>query len=97
MKERHRMLSRRASASSASRRRASPLDAPLHLLKVVENHADAWRGAAADAAVAFSRWREASTADRRWASLAYLAAVEREEKAASEYERAWEGLLSAGR
>jgi hypothetical protein len=41
MKEGHRMLSRRASASSASRRRASPLDAPPHLLKAVENHADA--------------------------------------------------------
>ena len=56
----------------------------------VGNCASAWRDAATDAELAFARWRNAAQVDRGEAAAVYLAAIEREEKAASEYSRALE-------
>jgi hypothetical protein len=83
-----------SSARGAPRLGSSPTDGRTHLRYAVEDHLEIWRRASVDAAIAFSRWHEASRGDRRSASLAYFAAVEREEKAAREYERAWMGLRS---
>jgi hypothetical protein len=60
------------------------------LVVEVGNRADAWRAAANDAALAFRCWRSAPSAERGDAAAAYLAAIEREEKAAAEYSRALE-------
>jgi hypothetical protein len=61
----------------------------------VGNSAGAWRGAAVDAELAFRWWTTADSADRARAATAYLAAIEREEKAASEYRRALEACATA--
>lgn len=50
----------------------------------VGNRASAWREAAV-AEYAFRWWQNTSQADRANAAAVYLAAIEREEKAASEY------------
>jgi hypothetical protein len=50
---------------------------------------DSWREAADDVEAASRRWRTASAADRRAAALGFFAALDREEKAAAEYEHAW--------
>jgi hypothetical protein len=60
------------------------------LVVEVGNRASAWREAAVDAEVAFRRWQDASQADRGNAAAVYLAAIEREEKAANEYRGALE-------
>jgi hypothetical protein len=68
-----------------------------HITKLVVdvgNRADAWRDAAVDAELAFLRWKDADHAERRGAAAAYLAAIEREEQAASEYSRAWEACCA---
>jgi hypothetical protein len=52
------------------------------------NRAQSWRGAALDAELAFRRWQSASTGERGAAAAGYLAAIDREEKAAAEYSRA---------
>jgi hypothetical protein len=56
----------------------------------VANRASAWRDAALDAELACRRWRAAPDAERGDAAAGYLAAIEREEKAAAEYNRAFE-------
>jgi hypothetical protein len=61
----------------------------------VGNRADAWRSAAVDAELAFRWWINSDYADRDDAAAVYLAATEREEKAATEYRRAWEACCSA--
>jgi hypothetical protein len=53
----------------------------------VDLRARAWREAAHDARDAFRRWSAAGS-ERDTAAAAYLAAIEREEKAADEYSRA---------
>lgn len=60
----------------------------------VGNRASAWRGAADDAELAYRRWKTAALGERGDAAAAYLAAVEREEKAAAEYSRALDACCS---
>jgi hypothetical protein len=60
----------------------------------VGNRASAWRGAAVDAELAYRSWKTAPLAERGDAAAAYLAAIEREEKAAAEYRRALEACCS---
>jgi len=60
------------------------------LLVEVGNRASAWRDAAADAERAFQGWQNASQPDRLNAAAVYLAAIDREEKAADEYRGALE-------
>jgi hypothetical protein len=50
---------------------------------------DSWREAAYDVEAASRRWQTASAHDRHAAALAFFAALDREEKAATEYENAW--------
>jgi hypothetical protein len=57
----------------------------------VGNRASAWRGAAFDAELAFRSWKAAPQAQRGNAAAGYLAAIEREEKAATEYRQALQG------
>lgn len=64
------------------------------LVVEVGNRASAWRDAAADAEFAFRWWKSADQADRGTAAAAYLAAIEREEKAAHEYSEALEACSS---
>ena len=49
---------------------------------------DAWRDAAYDVEAASRRWRSAPADDLEAAAWGFFAALDREEKAASEYERA---------
>jgi hypothetical protein len=58
------------------------------LVVEVGNRAQSWREAALDTELAFRRWQTASTGERDTAAVGYLAAIDREEKAASEYSRA---------
>lgn len=60
------------------------------LVVEVGNRAGAWRDAAVDAELAFGWWKNADQVDRAKAAASYLAAIEREEKAAQEYGRAVE-------
>jgi uncharacterized protein YukE len=60
----------------------------------VGNRASAWRGAADDAELAYRRWKSAALEERGDAAAAYLAAIEREEKAAAEYSRALDACCS---
>jgi hypothetical protein len=55
------------------------------LVAEVGNRATAWREAADDAEFAFRAWQTTNQADRANAAAVYLAAIEREEKAANEY------------
>jgi hypothetical protein len=50
---------------------------------------DAWREAAYDVKAAARRWRAGPADDWDAAASGFFAALEREEKAATEYERAW--------
>jgi hypothetical protein len=50
---------------------------------------DSWREAADDVEAAARRWQNTSPDDRRAAALGFFAALDREEKAAAEYEQAW--------
>jgi hypothetical protein len=61
----------------------------------VGNRASAWRHAAVDAELAFAWWKDAAEGRRREAAAVYLAAIEREEKAANEYSRALNACCSA--
>ena len=56
----------------------------------VGNRASAWRDAALEAELAYRWWRVADQADRDDAAAVYLAAIEREEKAAAGYSAALE-------
>jgi hypothetical protein len=64
------------------------------LIVEVGNSASAWRDAALDAELAFRWWASAPQIDRAGAAAAYLAAIEREEKAAKEYRSAVEACCS---
>lgn len=65
------------------------------LVVEVGNRADDWRSATVDAEFAFRWWVNADHADRDNAATVYLAATDREEKAANEYRRAWEACCAA--
>jgi hypothetical protein len=73
-------------------RTCSPRDRKHITRLVVEvgNRAGAWRDAAVDAELAFGWWKNADQVNRANAAAIYLAAIEREEKAAQEYGRAME-------
>jgi hypothetical protein len=65
--------------------------ARAHLTRLVvevANRAGGWRAAADDAELAYRWWTSAPVEERGDAAAAYLAALEREEKAAAEYSRA---------
>jgi hypothetical protein len=61
----------------------------------VGNRADAWRGAAVEAELAFAWWNAAAGPERGDTAAVYMAAIEREEKAADEYRRACEACCAA--
>jgi hypothetical protein len=50
---------------------------------------DWWREAAYEVEATSRRWQTASAEERHAAALAFFAALDREEKAAAEYEHAW--------
>ena len=56
----------------------------------VANRAGAWRDAAFDAELAYRWWKTAPVGERGDAAAVYVAAIEREEKAAAEYGHAVE-------
>jgi hypothetical protein len=58
---------------------------------------DAWRDAAYDVEAASRRWRTAQADDWEAAASGFFAALDREEKAATEYERAWRAWCPARR
>jgi hypothetical protein len=64
------------------------------LVVEVGNSASAWRDAALDAELAFRWWASAPHVARAGAASVYLAAIEREEKAANEYRSAVEACAS---
>lgn len=64
------------------------------LVVEVGNSASAWRDAALDAELAFRWWAGAPPSERAAAAAVYLAAIEREEKAANEYRSAVEACAS---
>jgi hypothetical protein len=64
------------------------------LVVEVGNTASAWRDAALDAELAFRWWASAPQIERAGAAAVYLAAIEREEKAANEYRSAVEACAS---
>ena len=80
-----RLLLRRSSSVRTSAARGTV----TRLVIDVGNHADAWRCAAAEAELHYRSWLNGGTEDRRQAALAYLAAIDREERAAAEYREAW--------
>jgi hypothetical protein len=86
-----------ALARSKTPRRAVSPRVRAHVTRLVVevgNRASAWRGAAADAELAYRWWKTAPGEGRGNAAAAYLAAIEREEKAAAEYSRALEACCS---
>jgi hypothetical protein len=64
------------------------------LVVEVGNSASAWRDAALDAELAFRWWTSAPHGELAGAAAVYLAAIEREEKAANEYRTAVEACAS---
>ena len=65
------------------------------LVVEVGNRASAWRDAAVDAELSYRWWNLAEQPDRDDAAAVYLAAIDREEKAAAEYSRALEDCCRA--
>jgi hypothetical protein len=92
-------LQRRAAADAspvpARARNPSVKEHITRLVVDVGNRASAWRESALEAEAAFRSWTNAVQADRDDAAAVYLAALEREEKAAEEYSRALEACCSA--
>jgi hypothetical protein len=89
---------RRAAARSKTLRRTiSPgsKERITGLIVDVGNRASAWRGAAGDAELAYRSWKTAPLEQRDDSAAAYLAAIEREEKAAAEYRRSLDACWSA--
>jgi hypothetical protein len=88
--------SRAAARSKTLRRAISPRarEQITGLVVDIGNRASAWRGAAADAELAYRWWKTAPLPERGDAAASYLAAIEREEKAAAEYSRALEACTS---
>ena len=85
-------------AHSKTRQRAISPRVREHITRLVVDvgtRASAWRGAAADAELAYRRWKIAPSQERGDAAAAYLAAIEREEKAAAEYSRALDACASS--
>jgi len=81
---------RRGSGASLRRLRGSQPDAHRPEVRAgVVRCFDAWRDAAYDVEAAARRWRTAPAGDLEGAALGFFAALEREEKAATEYELAW--------
>jgi hypothetical protein len=64
------------------------------LVVEVGDRARAWRGAADDAQLAYRRWKTAPLQERGDAAAAYLAAIDREEKAAADYSKAVDACCS---
>jgi len=60
----------------------------------VGNRAGAWREAAVEAELAFRWWQHAGQLDRAKAAAVYLAAIEREEKAAASTAEPWRACFS---
>lgn len=60
------------------------------LVVEVGNRANAWRDAALDSEAAYRWWRDASDGERGDAAAVYVAAIDREEQAAAEFNRALE-------
>jgi len=65
------------------------------LLVVLDELNHEWRAAELDAEFALRRWRGAGLEQRALAAAAYVAAMEREERAATRYRMAWEAQCSA--
>ena len=81
---------RRGSGASLRRRRGSRLDAERPEVRAtVVRCFDAWRDAAYDVEAGARRWRIAPAGDLEGAAWGFFAALDREEKAATEYELAW--------
>lgn len=59
-------------------------------LVAVDVSAAAWRRAEDDVRRAYHAWRSVATAQRPAATIAFLAALDREEQAAAQYQLAWE-------
>jgi hypothetical protein len=100
-RERHRgaPFGERGAADRPGRReRAVTASARAHvttLVVEVGNRASAWRDAAVDAELSYRWWKLAEQPDRDDAGAVYLAAIDREEKAAAEYNRALEDCCRA--
>lgn len=60
------------------------------MVGAVDRHAHTWRCATAEADRAFRLWQSAPRRQRPLAALAFFAALDREERAALDYRRAWE-------
>jgi hypothetical protein len=73
--------------AAADRRAHEPL---AQRRPVLLAYLDAWRAAAIDVEASSRRWRSATREERAGAALAFFAALEREEKAATAYQLAWE-------
>ena len=89
---------RGAVARPGRRERAVTESARSHvttLVVEVGNRASAWRDAADDAELAYRWWTIADHLGRGDAAAVYLAAIDREEKAAAEYSRALEDCCRA--
>jgi hypothetical protein len=79
-----------------SRRRGRKRARDLTPLRVVlDGLAQEWRAAELDAESALRRWRGAGPEQRTLAAVAYVAAMDREERAATRYRMAWEAWCSA--
>jgi hypothetical protein len=74
-------------AAVADRRPHQPVAARRSILLA---YFDEWRDAADDVESSSRHWRAAPAGERAAAALAYFASLEREEKAASAYQLAWE-------
>jgi len=78
--------------------RRSPAASPASTLvdAVMDGYVD-WREESAAVELAYSRWAQAAASDREVAFDVYLAAVDREESAAGEYQRLIEHAQAAQR
>lgn len=76
--------------------RRSPVPSPVSTLidAAMDSYVD-WREESAAAALAYRRWRDAVSRERDVAFDEYLAALDREEQAASEYQRMIERVEAA--
>jgi hypothetical protein len=95
MKSRQWILPRKKSPSSGNVLESAPGEfRPLERITpgraTLIGYLGAWRAAADDVEVASRRWRAAPPSQRADAALAFFAALEREETAASVYRLAWE-------
>ena len=87
MSSRRWILSLKGGVESAA---TEPTPARTRQRSLLLHQLDAWRDAATDVEAAWRRWRAASGCSRADAAHAFFAALDREEKAASAYQLAWE-------